>query len=162
MKSDPDHLMRLVRAIECGVETEVLTAQQTAVFARVFEKRKRLQELEKEKAQIEAELSADEKWLDEVLPRHLWDSKAAAPILSTPHFSPADGSGAPAGPAQGPPRVNDLFEAPGLLENSGQHSPGRASAVNPEARQVDRKIGPEKPLSATDESVDWPQTARIK
>jgi hypothetical protein len=49
------------------------------VIAKVLEKRKKVEELEKEKARNEADLSAGERWLDKRFPRESWDVRAKAP-----------------------------------------------------------------------------------
>ena len=49
------------------------------VIAKVLEKRKKVEELEKDKAQNEADLSAGERWLDKRFPRESWDARAKAP-----------------------------------------------------------------------------------
>jgi hypothetical protein len=136
-RSEPVNLVRHVGAIARGGELSVRAVRQMlGAIARVTQRRKKLRELEKGKAQIEADLSADEKRLDEWLPRSLWDPQAAAPILSTPPFSPADGSGAPAYPSREPPPAIDPSEPPALLENGSERSPGVAPRANPETPQI--------------------------
>jgi hypothetical protein len=142
-----DDLKRLVRAAR-GVDPETLNT--LAAIAEAFK-------LEKKKAEIDADLSARKRLLSERRPQSLWDPHPAATIPSTRH-SPADVSSAPACPAQEPPPSNDPSE-PGLLENSGQRSPGHAPPVNPETSEVVRKTDHVEPPTDT---VDGPQMARIR
>ena len=142
-----DDLKRLVRAAR-GVEPETL--HKLTMMAEALA-------LEKKRAQIEADLSVRKRWLRKKRPQSLWDPHPAATIPSTRH-SPADVSGAPACPAQEPPPSNDPSE-PGLLENSGQRSPGHAPPVNPETSEVVRKADHVEPPTDT---VDGPQMARIR
>jgi hypothetical protein len=76
-KSEPDDLMRLLRAIGLGLEPEALHA--LAVIAEGFELRKKLKELEKEMARIKANLSVRKRWRRKRLADRSRDPQAKAP-----------------------------------------------------------------------------------
>ena len=129
------------------------------VIRKVLEKRKKLEELEKEAAQNEADLRVGERFLDKWVPRASWDPRVKAMKIPPAPASPAaDLSDDSARPAQEPPPSNDPSE-PALLENSGQRSPSHAPPVNPETTEVVRKTDHVEPPTDT---VDGPQRARIR
>jgi hypothetical protein len=150
-KSERD-IVRHVRAVQRVVEKGVLTAQETAVLAEIFEIRKKDE-------QLKALLRVKESWLDEKLPRRLWDPRAAIPST---RFSPADASGTPPCPVQEAPPANDPTEAHRVLENGDQRCPGRAPAVDPETSEVVTSADRAEPLSATKIHAGGRQTARAK
>jgi hypothetical protein len=148
-RTPADDLKRLVRAAR-GVEPERLNT--LTVMAEAFE-------LEKKKAEIDADLSARKRLLSERRPQSLWDPQAEAP--KTPHAPappPVDVSKDPARLGQETPPSNP-FELPGLSENSRQRSRGHARPVNPETSEVVRKTDHVEPPTDT---VDGPQRARIR
>jgi hypothetical protein len=140
-----DDLKRLVRAAR-GVEPETLKT--LAVMAEAFE-------LEKEKAEIDADLSARKRLLSERRPQSLWDPQAETPkTLHAPAPPPVDVSIDRARLGQETPPSNPS-EMPGLPENSHQRSRGRPPPVNAETPEVATKADHSEPSTAPDRRP-WP------
>ena len=140
-----DDLRRLVRAAR---EVEPETLNTLAAIAEAFE-------LEKKKAEIDADFSARKRFLSERRPQSLWDPQAEAP--ETPHAPappPIDVSKDSARLGQETPPSNPP-EPPGLLENSRQRSRGRPPPVNAETPKVATKADHIEPSTAPNRRP-WP------